>query len=171
MSKALTQRVDPITAADKGRTFEGSIGLSLLPRLAPMLVDDRGEVRFRVQFARNGRRPTLEGAVHAELRVECQCCLKPMVLVVEQSFLLGVVESLDEVDTLPDGMDPLLVDGAGLGVTVVDIIEDELLLAVPHVTQHLVCESIGQDGPVRPEQSRERPAFADLASLVQTKEQ
>jgi uncharacterized metal-binding protein YceD (DUF177 family) len=94
-----------------------------------------------------------------------------MVLAVDQSFLLGVVESLDEVDTLPDGMEPVLVDGADPAVTVLELIEDELLLAVPHVAQHLACESIRPDEPVRLTATRERPAFADLASLVQTKDQ
>lgn len=171
MSKALTQRIDPFSAADKGRTFEGSIELSTLARLAPMLADDKGTVRFRLRFMREGRRPAVLGTVEAELLFECQCCLKPLALTVEQSFLLGVVESLDEVDTLPESMEPLLVDGADPGVTVLEMIEDELLLAVPPVAQHLVCESIRQDEPVRVTQARERRAFADLASLVQTKEQ
>lgn len=171
MSKALTQRIDPIVAADKGRTFEGSVDLSSLPRLVTMLADDRGEARFWLRFMREGRLPVVQGTVAAELLVQCQCCLKPMALAVDQSFLLGVVESLDAVDTLPDGVEPVLVDGADPGVTVLELIEDELLLALPHVTQHLACESVRSDEPVPLTQARERPAFADLASLVQTKDQ
>jgi uncharacterized protein len=171
MSKALTQRIDPISAADKGRTFEGSVDLSSLPRLVPMLADEKGEARFWLRFMREGRLPVVQGTVGAELLVQCQCCLKPMALAVDQSFLLGVVESLDAVDTLPDGMEPVLIDGADPGVTVLELVEDELLLALPHVTQHLACESVRPDEQVRLTQARERPAFADLASLVQTKDQ
>ena len=49
-------------------------------------------------------------------------------------FRLGIVSSEAEIDRLPDGYEPLLV--AGEPISTSELIEDEVLLAVPAIPLH-----------------------------------
>lgn len=167
MSRDMPQRIDPVTAAEKGRSFDGSCPLSSMRRLSDLLVESTGTARYHLQFAREGGQSIVRGTVAAELVVRCQCCLKAMSLLVDESFALGIVRSLEQADALPEGLEPLLLDGDDRSTSLVEMIEDELLLAVPHVTQHPACASVSTPKAAATEEAPEkRRPFADLSALV-----
>lgn len=132
-----------------------------------MLLERSGDVAFRLHFGREGGAATVRGRVEAELTLECQCCLSALKFPVDHEFSLGIVHTLSQVLDLPESLEPLILGEEGT-VSIADLIEDELILAVPHVPQHSVCEvheaalaGEGRPPPLRPN------AFADLPSLIE----
>ena len=100
-----------------------------------MLVDAAGEASFRLSFERDRkRRAVVRLAVDAVLRLTCQRCLEPLDHAVHSRCALGVVTSIDEAQRLPDDYESLLAEGDTVSPR--DIVEEELLLAVPAVPRH-----------------------------------
>jgi len=84
----------------------------------------------------------LQGRVRASLRLECQRCLGRVAFPVDIGFRLAVVATLAQAESLPDGLDPLLLaDGEPLRLA--DMVEDELLLALPQVPMHEPGDCVG----------------------------
>lgn len=166
MSRAAPQRIDPVRAAEQGRAIEGAIAVSLLTRVGELLVDNAGEVQYRLQFGRVDGFCAVRGSVTAELLLECQCCLSPLPYRVEGEFALGLVASPELARSLPEALEPLVLDAEGM-LSIVELIEDEVLLSLPYVPQHPVCVSRDLPPAVGPESgSAARKPFADLSSLV-----
>ncbi len=153
MLDCLPDRIEPVGLADAGRSFRGELEVSSLPRLAPLLVDQKGKLQVAIEFRLDERRVrTLQGRVEGQIRLTCQRCLKSLEFAVDVAFTLGIVSAEDEIVRLPEGYEPLLVDGEP--VLTSTVIEDEILLAVPAVPVHRddqVCNSgyRSQQQPVR----------------------
>ena len=135
MFSGLPDRVDPLRLADAGRVLAGSVALGRFPRLGEDLVEASGEVTFELAF---GRHPlgfaVVTGRLSTVVGLRCQRCLEGFALPLESGVALGFVESEALAERLPPEYDPcVVVDGT---VSVPDIIEDELLLALPQVPLH-----------------------------------
>jgi uncharacterized protein len=77
---------------------------------------------------------------------------------------LGVVHSLGEADLLPESYEPLLLETDTIPLA--DILQDELLLAVPAVPQHECCDPAAQSRQEAAPAVAKRPnPFAVLAEL------
>lgn len=170
MLSGLPDHVDPFRLCDQARSFEGRLNLADLPRLAETLVSAEGQVSYRIDCDRDEqRRARIRGSVDAELAVICQRCMGPMRLPVHADFQLAIVRGEAEAVQLPDDYDPLLLEGETLQLA--DVIEDELLLAVPVAPMHPVDECSVNPADWSPPESepetesqRENP-FAVLAGL------
>ena len=167
MSQHLPDHLDPWRFADLGKRISGSYQLKDLPRLSLCLIDSQGEVSFTLEFFRDRqRRACLRGRVVSELLLQCQRCLDVMRLSVDSEVALAFVESIDEAEGLPDELDPQLVDEGRVSLR--DLIEDELLLALPQVSMHPdeACKIRPDSGPgeEKPAAVRENP-IAVLAEL------
>lgn len=104
--------------------------------MAAQAVSDAGVVRYRLRFFRdNQRRAAVSGHVEAEVALCCQRCLGTAILPIRQDFELVLVRSLVEAEQLPEEADPLLAP-ADEPLVVSDLLEDELLLALPLVPKH-----------------------------------
>lgn len=114
-----------------------SLGLSELPRLSDCLVsvEATAEVVFKLYKDVMGW-SVLEGQIDAQLAVLCQRCFKPMKLPLSTTFKLALIDEDDEARKLPNDYEPLVVQD-GL-VNTRDVIEDEILLALPIVSTHKV---------------------------------
>lgn len=135
MSQHLPDHFDPWRFADLAKRIDGSYRLQDLPRLVDCLADTQGDVRFELKFSRDGQaRSCLHGTVDSELHLECQRCLGEMSFVVRSKLALAFVEGLEEAERLPDYLEPQLVENGR--VQLKDLIEDELLLALPQVPMH-----------------------------------
>jgi uncharacterized protein len=114
------------------RSFAGQLPLSALSRLASSLAATPGEVTFELDF---GKDEFGVAGVHvraaAVLPLLCQRTLEQFDFPVHIDARLGFLVSEDEEAALPAGYEPLLLDAAGLRPA--DVIEDELLLALPLV--------------------------------------
>ena len=74
---------------------------------------------------------TIDLAVKAELKLLCQRSLVPFTEAVDRRSRLVVIEDVAEQDVLPEAYDPVLVEDRRLALA--DLVEEELLLAVPQV--------------------------------------
>ena len=160
MPERLPEVLDPVAFADKRRRLGGSIPMSRLDRLEGLVLDSSGQVEVELVFSKSGRIPVVEGTVKAQMVLECQCCLGPIDWPVTSHLNLGIVSSVDQAVALPEHLEALLVD-PGAEVALADIVQDELLLAIPAVPQHPNCRL-----PQAADPTPERPnPFADLARL------
>jgi uncharacterized protein len=134
-SERLPVHIDPFRMAETRRLLEGTIALAEMARLGESLQDTAGEVSVSLEFGidNEGIR-FIRGRIQAEVSLECQRCLETMRYPIDSEFMLGLVRSSTEAETLPSHYEPLLVEDGPLFLR--DIIEDELLLALPIVAMH-----------------------------------
>jgi len=135
MLDCLPEYIEPVGLADVGRSFRGKVSVSALSRLLPSLASTDGELEVQLEFHLDERRiRTLKGTIEGNVNLVCQRCLKELRFPLDLGFSLGIVSSEAEIESLPDGYEPLLVTGESLRT--VDVIEDEVLLAVPAIPLH-----------------------------------
>jgi uncharacterized protein len=157
--------IDGFEFASAGATQEGTLPLSSFPRLQDLVLSTAGEAGYTLRGVRDERgRPSLRLTVRATLQLRCQRCLGPMSHEVEGDALLVLAASQEEIDA-----DPATVDApdrvlAGKEMAVRDLVEDELLLALPYAPRHEDCET-------RPEghDRAEASPFASLRGMMQRK--
>lgn len=135
MLARLPEFVDPCLLADRGRIIAGELELALLPRIAEVLMDAAGKVQFELDFGKDAKsRVRITGFVRAGLNLECQRCLEVMTLPVDSALDLVVIQVPAEAERIPAECEPVLAEDGELRVT--DLIEEELLLAIPLVPMH-----------------------------------
>lgn len=131
---------DSFAFARDGRVLEGTLPVVSFKRLHDQLANVAGELAFRLQ-GRQGRRgePLLEVEVSGTLALACQRCLEAIIFDLDIGSLLelvpeGVVISQDELED--DTRDFLPVAGE---LDVAQLVEDEVLLALPVAPRHERC--------------------------------
>lgn len=131
------------------RSFQGSLPLASMPRLRGSLAATDGAVDFDLEFDKDDL-----GVAHLRVRADawlpltCQRTLEVFRLPVHVDARLGLIAQEADEAALPGGYEPLLTaDGT---VSLADVVEDELILALPAV-------------PVKPGAEHAVPAFADVA--------
>ncbi|MDD2769606.1 MAG: YceD family protein [Methylococcus sp.] len=163
MPPHLPEFVDPLEFADKRRRLVGELPLAMFDRIQEFLSEKRGSVRIELEFGKDGRWSVVTGRVEGDLALQCQLCMEPLNLQVQLKVSLGVVGSLDEADRLPGAYEPL-VFGGGVPMRLLDLVQDELVLAIPPIPQHSDCGSAVRAEPRQESKHRENP-FAVLAQL------
>lgn len=135
MSNHIPEYIDPLHLADKRGVLRGQMIVDGFDRVADLLYDDTGTVAIDLAFARHGAVVRVEGRFEADLLLKCQNCLQALPWQIGSEIKLGVVTSIDQLDKLTDGYEPLLIT-EGQKVLLKDIIEDELLLSLPTFPKH-----------------------------------
>lgn len=135
----LPKQIDPLQLADKNTELEGSFELKEMKRLSELLFDKHGDVTFRLQFGKDEEGFRLvTGKISSRIKVICQRCLEPLLLELDLNVRLSPVLSNEEARRLPKIYDPLLVEEGQ--VSLLDLIEDELLVNVPSFPKHNMAE-------------------------------
>jgi uncharacterized protein len=168
MSANLPEMLDAWRMVAARRGVEGRLPLSALTRLRDSLVDAEGEVSFSIEFDQDPLKvPFAELKIAAELPLQCQRSLQRFLLPVNIEQRLGLIRSEAEEAALPPGYEPLLMPDDGM-LRTVELVEDELILAVPVVPVMPGSETVERDWPAdeaaAPEPERPNP-FAALAAL------
>lgn len=163
MLNCLPDTIEPVGLAEAGRSFRGKIAVSSLSRLIPLLSSSEGALAVTLDFGRDERDiRTLTGTISGQVNLVCQRCLDTIRFPLDIHFRLGIVTSEAEIDRLPDGYEPLLVACEPLLTT--EVVEDEVLLAIPAIPLHEgaeICETGYQNQPLP---DKENP-FAVLEKL------
>lgn len=137
MSREFPDIVDPWKVADGKRVFGGSMPLNRMPRLETLLGEEQGAktADFEAAFAfdRQGL-VTIDVMVRADLELVCQRSLSRFTEHVDRRSMLAVIESVADEEELPEHYEPVLVEERRLAL--VDLVEEELLLAVPQVPRN-----------------------------------
>jgi uncharacterized protein len=172
MLTRLPEFVDPWRLADQGKSFSGQEKLRNLSRIRDLLTRPGGEVAYELRFGRDeGRWPRIKGWVRTTLNLECQRCLGELGVPVDAVLDLAVIEVPGEADALPESCEPVLAEDGRLRL--LDIIEEELLLAVPQVPRHEAQDCAGaaqravapQDGADTEQTEVPESPFAVLAGM------
>ncbi|MGH8553864.1 MAG: YceD family protein, partial [Methylococcales bacterium] len=121
----------------------------------------RGQARYALLFAKDDKIFTVTGRVEAELWLECSVCMNKMNYPVYTEARLAIVASLDEAAQLPGNFEPWLV--VNRQTTIQEIIEEELLLAIPIIPRHEQCmiEKAIDESPI-PKATNPFSILADL---------
>jgi uncharacterized protein len=170
MSADVPEVLDAWRMVAARREFAGRLPLSALPRLREALVDDEGEVAFTLAFDRDALQvPFVELGIEARLPLLCQRTLQRFVFPVSLVQRLGLLRAGDAEDeaaeaALPEGYEALAVAEDG-GIRPVDLVEDELILAIPVVPVSPGSESVERDWPVAADEAAQANPFAVLAAL------
>ncbi|MDQ3229097.1 MAG: YceD family protein [Pseudomonadota bacterium] len=165
MSEKLPEVLDAWRMVTAQRAFEGRLPLALMTRLEDSLFDTEGDVRFAIEFGRDSLRiPYAEVRIDAELPLECQRSLQRFLHPVRIVQRLGLIREEAEEAGLPEGYEPLLMPDDGM-LRTAELIEDELILAVPVVAVMPGTDAMERDwAPGKEEQAQANP-FAALAAL------
>ena len=157
--------IDGFEFASAGAQQQGVWRVSDFPRLRDVLASDGGEVAYDISGVRDERgRPSLRLKVSGTLALRCQRCLEPMAFEVQTDETLVLAATLAEIHAEPadaQARDRVL---ARKEMPLRELVEDELLLAVPYAPRHESCTAAGteqQVGKVLP--------FAGLRSLMRDK--
>lgn len=169
MSRDFPDWVNPWSAAEGRRVFQGTVPLARMLRLRGLLVSAEGEARFSAAFSLDSdKRPVIRLEVAADLTLLCQASLQEYQQPVRRNSELAVIENEAEQAVLPDHYEPVMATNGRLAL--LDLVEDELLLGMPQVPRRPdlaeVAYSTGEMDPgdaASPEVGR---PFAQLAELL-----
>jgi len=160
--------VDPL--AEARACFDVELPLTELPRVRPLLAEPAGLARGRVCFDRVRGLAVADVQVAATPRLRCERCLGPMQWPVSASGRVALVADAAEADRAPAELETVLAPEHRLAVR--DLLEEELLLALPLVPRHAdACAAQGAapSDAQAGDEKRQRP-FADLQQLLQRRE-
>jgi len=115
-------------------SLEGGLPLARLERLGASLCDTHGDLHARLNFSSEAGFNCLQGTVEADLKLICQRCMSHMGHKVAGSFKLGLILDEEEIQTLPTDFEPYLIEGDEQSI--IDLLEDELLLCLPIAVMH-----------------------------------
>jgi uncharacterized protein len=111
-----------------------TIPLAELPRVSHELVGTEGEARGQVRFSRQVGQAVADLEVSAQPEVVCQRCMQPMRWPVVVNSRIALVSDYNAADRVPEGMEVFLVEADSVSVR--DLVDEEILLALPHVARH-----------------------------------
>ena len=170
----LPRTLDVRKAAARGVSVEGSLELAKLPRFRPLLASDEGWINATLALSRDEENHSVIAVeIEAEVCVVCQRCLEQMTLPVACSNRLAVVWTDEQAKHLPKELDPLICED---DCALWDIVEDELILALPAYSYHegtdcnqLLTELGDAEGAIPETDTRPNP-FEVLAQLKRGKD-
>ncbi len=158
--------VDLLEFATQGRSASGEVSLASLPRIEAVNRD--AKLAWRARGSMRGRHgePRLDLDVDGEVELTCQRCLRPMTEPVRIASRLLVATDEASAEAL-DQDDDFDVVVASPVFDVDQLIEDEVILALPSAPRHRVCP----DGSTDAAAASGRPSpFAALAALKTAKD-
>lgn len=173
MSAEVPEVLDAWRMAAARRSFDGRLPLASMARLRDLLADTEGEACFSLEFGHDALQvPFAELRVDVGLPLICQRSLQRFVQPVELVQRYALVRDAEggeedvEASLLP-GYEALQLTEDGL-LRPAELVEDELILAVPLVPVEPGSESVERDWPVTGEEEVRANPFAALAALKKT---
>jgi uncharacterized protein len=135
MSQRLPEQIEPFRLAEQGRIYKGQLPITKMKRLASLLADDAGIVDVELEFAVDeSGQANVVGRIQSQVNMICQRCMEPMVIPVDAVVSLGIVATERQAEELASQYEPLMVEDEWASMT--DLVEDELILALPAVPMH-----------------------------------
>jgi uncharacterized protein len=168
MSGVLPVSVDPVRLADQSAQLRGVLPVARMRRLTELCGSDFGEAQVDLRFVKeadSGLR-RLQGQIRAMLDCRCERCLERFRLPVQADVSLRIVSPGER--GWADDSDALEADGP---MALSEIVENELILALPMVPMHPQdqCPAAalldGQTGKQEPSSIRQENPFGALAAL------
>jgi len=123
-------------------TLSGELELGKLTRLTGLLHSDVGSVRASLRFRQRrdgwvGVELTYQAAVH----LVCQRCLEPFRHEMTERVDVVLADAASVPSAVPEGVEPFELEDGRLQPA--QLVEDELIIAIPLVARHAVIEECG----------------------------
>ena len=126
----------PGKAAQHRLSYDGIVPLEKLTRLRGVVQEEVGEIAVKIQCKNDEQGlVVISGNLSTHVTVTCQRCNDDLGLDLDQDFMYSPVGLDAESDDLPEVYDEVALDENG-EINVFELIEDELILAVPLVPTH-----------------------------------
>ena len=126
----------PGKAAQHRLKYDGIVPLEKLTRLEKVVQEEVGEIAVKIHCKNDDQGfAVIRGNLSTHVTVICQRCNGDLGLDLVQDFAYSPVGEDTELDIFPEDYDEVALDENG-EVNVFDLIEDELILAVPLVATH-----------------------------------
>jgi uncharacterized protein len=169
--KFIPEHIDPFRYAEQNLRLEGAVKIADMQRLSSNL-NSSGEVAVDLQFGVDEQRVTfIKGHLNTRLTLQCQRCMEPYIYEIISNFILGVINTLDEANALPEQYEPAMAKDGELALR--DLIEDEIILNLPIIPRH-EAEDCKVKLPLADsgwEQASGKNPFSVLESLKKDKQQ
>jgi DUF177 domain-containing protein len=157
--------VNVAVLADAGSKVELTVPVARLERVAEYLASSDGVVTGSVAFSRVEGRIVAEVALTARLALLCQRCLKPMLLPIESRSRVALLADEDAASAVPPELETALAPEGRLRPA--DLVEEELLLALPVAPRHDgACPDGRRDGTRENDSQTTQQPFAHLGELL-----
>jgi uncharacterized protein len=147
---------------------EASVSIADLPRLSADCATSDGALNWSLSGGTDKLgHPRLVLKVQGAVQLMCQRCLTPYAFEIdsESVLILGKDEgNADEIEALLDDDEVDVVVGSK-AFNVMDLIEDEALLAIPQSPKHAVCPDSSQAAAIEAQASNKESPFAVLKKL------
>ena len=134
--------IDGFEFASAGRSLRGAWPVRDFPRLRDLLAGDAGEVAYEVDGVHDEQgRPALRVRAKGMLQLRCQRCLEGLAFELSADELLILAGSQAEIDAMPADVNEADRVVATKEMPVRDLVEDELILALPYAPRHQGCNT------------------------------
>ncbi|WP_312915436.1 YceD family protein [Stenotrophomonas sp.] len=166
MSANVPELLDAWRMVVARRRFDGQAPLSEMTRLQGLLADTEGQCTYALEFDRDSvlQVAYVDLTIDTELPLICQRTMQRFLLPVSIKQRLGLIRNEDEESALPEEYEALLVPEDG-NLRPLDLVEDELVLAVPVVALAPGSEAVERDFSATEEELSKASPFAALAAL------
>jgi len=134
MSLGWSRRAPVDTLVGTEAVVDFTIPLAELPRVSHELLGTDGAAVGQVRFSRQVGQAVADLEVSAQPEVVCQRCMQPMRWPVVVKSRIALVSDYNAADRVPEGMEVFLVEADSVSVR--DLVDEEILLALPHVARH-----------------------------------
>ena len=134
MSAPWSKPLDIDRLADGRTDVDFAVPLAELPKLRAQFASVAGSVDGRVRFEREVGVPVAELKMSGIARLTCQRCLDAMDVVVDRTVRVGLIKAEADVGRVPEDLEPMLAPEGRISVG--QLVEEELLLALPIVPLH-----------------------------------
>ena len=169
MSPPWSKPLDIDRLADGEADVDFAVPLAELPRLRSQIASVEGLVRGRVHFTRESGFVVAGLSMSGAATMACQRCLGPMTEPVNNTVRMALITAEADAGRVPEHLEPVLA--AGGRVAIGELVEEELLLALPIVPLHAEASDcvVPEDAPAvkveAPEPTTQKP-FAQLDQLL-----
>jgi len=139
---ALPTLVDPRKLANQGIVLEGNFEAKHLPRLASAVVSIESPLSASISFEIDAiKAKVASGSLAVSVKTICQRCLDPVEIALKTDFAVQIIWSEDQISNVSSDREPWIVGDKMADLS--EMLEDEILLALPLVNYHESGECTG----------------------------
>ncbi|CAG1009107.1 MAG: DUF177 domain-containing protein [Burkholderiales bacterium] len=157
-----TGKLDVQGLARTGESVVGIVRLADFKRVRDLLADDEGSLGFTVKGGVDERgRPVLAVKLEGSVTLNCQRCLLPFLFDIESETEILLAATEEELGVWDEEEGETVLAAAPMDLQ--ELLEDELLLALPYAPRH--PEGVCAPGAGSARTSDETRPFASLAAI------
>lgn len=162
---AIPHTLSASQALARAERHAGELSVAQLARIAEFAVPGAERLAVQFEFHRDpARQGWIEGLIRGRLRLQCRVCLADFEWPLDTRLKLAVTDSEAEEARLMEHAEPYLV--VEDRVALHEIVEDEVLLAIPMMPRCPACEnarpSSGESSPAPAAKSAGLAGLKDL---------